>query len=69
MTQQIHRVSRGPKHVPLVLPKDAWHGGTFVEADGTVLEVQFSGRHMPASDIERGMAKHRKRGHPVEGGG
>ena len=59
------RVNRGPKHVPAILPKSTWDGGIFTEPDGTVCEVLFSGKHMPASEIERGKERCRKEGHPV----
>ena len=63
---QVHRVSHGPKAVPAVLPKDQVCGQTFVEADGTVLEVKFSGKHMPQTMILRnGHGQWRKVGHPV----
>jgi len=48
-----------------MLPKDEWHGTEFVEADGTVCEVKFSGKHMPASEIERGNARCQKQGRPL----
>lgn len=60
-------VSPGPKHVPPVLPKDTWNGGLFVEADGTVLEVKFSGKHMPQTALNRqnGSGHVRTVGNPV----
>jgi hypothetical protein len=67
MAHQIHRVKRGPKHPPVTLPKDTWQGGTFREADGTILEVKFSGQHMPQTDVIRGEGRWRKVGHPVLG--
>lgn len=66
---QIHRVET--KRHPsggLKLPVDHWKGGTFVEADGTVLEVKWDG-HKGSLDqtvvIERGTQRCRKDGHPV----
>lgn len=40
--RQVHRVKRD-RVQGTVLPKDRWQGGTFIEADGTELEVQFDG--------------------------
>ena len=58
-------VTRGPKWAPPVLPKDVWHGGIFVEADGTVLEVKYSGRHMPQTDILHREGDARTIGNPM----
>lgn len=58
-------VAPGPKVMPRILPKDEWRGGIFVEADGTVLEVRYSGKHMPQTEILRSDGSHRKVGHPV----
>ena len=57
-------VTHGPK-CPVILPKDVWQGGTFIEADGTICEVIYSGRHMPATDIQRRVGSRRTIGHPT----
>jgi hypothetical protein len=64
MAHQIHRVKSSPKPPPL-LPKDVWQGRTFIESDGTVCEVIYSGRHMPQTDVQQGRYRGRTQGHPV----
>jgi hypothetical protein len=71
MASQVHRVKRGPKHPPVILPKDTWRGCEFVEADGTVLEVDWNGSKGPlpaTGSIERGNGNYRKTGRRIAPG-
>jgi hypothetical protein len=44
MVMHQHRVDRrGRRSSPPVLPKDQWRGQTFVESNGTELQVVWSG--------------------------
>lgn len=54
-----HRVQKwGHPAIEPPRPKDVWHGTTFIEADGTEMEVQCSGK-MPGPDWPEGLDRRR----------